>query len=240
MSFAPPTGGESFSHYADGMLNDRYEILRSLGAGAFGEVFLVRDLLSRRTLALKLFSSHDGLLVDEEQVRREFLTLATLSHPHLVQVYDFSRVKSVQGDRHSGQFFYTMEYIEGTDALTYLNTRVEEGGRAKRIEEICIQSLGALDYVHRQGVIHFDVKPGNLMASEDPTTREPIVHLTDFGLSAAEVESIGAPVRGTLEYMAPELLKGLAADYEIDLYSLGITLYQLLTGSPPVFGYDSR
>ncbi len=215
------------------MINNRFKILGDLGEGGVGEVFLVEDALSGQREAMKVFSSSAAQGLDVDEVRREFSILVHLSHPNLVKVFDFGRVIAADESNLVGKYFYTMEYLEGKDSLSYFNAFPFGAERTELIEVAFLQVLGVLEYIHRQGIIHFDIKPQNLIVNETGDQEKIFVKLTDFGFSSSRRETVDHPVRGTLEYTAPELLQGLSTDHRIDLYSLGSTMYHLLSGHPP-------
>ncbi|HUH01437.1 MAG TPA: sigma 54-interacting transcriptional regulator [Kofleriaceae bacterium] len=214
------------------MIRGRYEVLRRLGEGGGGSVYEVRDTLAGDAhIALKALwpGAHDEALV--AALRAEFGTLATLRHPRLCRVFDFGRLPprelapemaGADGDRHG--FFLTRELVAGND----LSAAAKQRGHDLR--EVCVLLADAargLEVLHRSGLRHGDFKPANAIASEHaPDT----VRLIDFGLSVAETAHRSA---GTLVYMAPEVLTGRAIDRRADLYALGITLYELATGTLP-------
>ncbi|HYQ87719.1 MAG TPA: tetratricopeptide repeat protein [Bacteroidota bacterium] len=213
------------------MINERYTILGMIGKGGAGEVFLAEDALSGNRIALKLLSPSQR--VEENSIGKEFSVLADLSHPNLVRVFDFGTVSRTDEPRYAGRLFYTMEHLDGEDALGYFGAIAPGRRRVELLDELCIQTLGVLDYIHRQGVIHFDVKPHNILILPSKEARYLTVKLTDFGFSTRTVETVGLPLRGTLEYTAPEIVQGLSIDQRVDLYSLGVTLFHLWTGHCP-------
>ncbi|TLY31767.1 MAG: tetratricopeptide repeat protein [Ignavibacteria bacterium] len=213
------------------MINERYTILGMIGKGGAGEVFLAEDTLSGNRIALKLLSL--SRRVEENSIGKEFSVLADLSHPNLVRVFDFGTVTRTDEPRYAGRLFYTMEHLDGEDALGYFEAIATGSRRVELLEELCIQTLGVLDYIHRQGVIHFDVKPHNVLILPSKEARVLTVKLTDFGFSTRTVEMVDLPLRGTLEYTAPEIVQGHSIDQRADLYSLGVTLFHLWTGHCP-------
>jgi serine/threonine-protein kinase len=202
----------------------RYRLERRLGAGGMSTVFLAFDNVLEREVAAKLLAEH--LAEDDAFVarfRREALAAAKLIHPNIVQVFDSGR------DEHSGRYYIVMEYVEGQSVADILRER-------KRLPvaeavEIAAQACNGLEYAHRRGVIHRDVKPGNLIISTDD-----VVKLADFGIAKAAEDSritqIGS-VLGTAAYLSPERTRGEEAAESADVYSLGVVLYQMLTGKVP-------
>ena len=203
----------------------RYRIERKLGQGAMGTVFLGKDQLLFRDVALKKLSA-DGNS-DQNLVTRfqqEARALARLSHPNIVQIYDFVR----EEDR----YWIAMEYVEGKD----LDTLISQNGKYEEAEAIglCINIAEAMDYAHNRGVVHRDFKPSNVIVN---LSGEPKV--MDFGL-AKLTQSNTATMEGSLigspAFMSPEQAMGKPADERSDIYALGVTLYQLLTGKLPFEG----
>lgn len=214
--------------------NARFTVRRTLGAGATGTVFLVEDALRGGTLlALKAIRRN---LIDEAllaALRNEFFTLSQFEHPNLVTVFDFGEVVTSDPPEHRGDVFFTLEYVKGKPLL-----ETPFAGDIQSVCKIIFQIAHALDYIHRQGLIHFDVKPDNILVTQGYVRRErfPIIKIIDFGFAAVPVEGIDVPLRGTLEYLAPELIRGEAVDHRADLYSLGVTAFQMLTGTLPFQG----
>jgi eukaryotic-like serine/threonine-protein kinase len=203
----------------------RYRIERRLGAGGMSTVFRATDSVLERPVAIKLLAEH--LAEDEAFVarfRREALAAARLMHPNVVQVFDSGRDEET--DRH----YIVMEYVDGPSCADMLreHKRLEVDETVAIVRDAC----QALDYAHRAGVIHRDVKPGNLLvASETGTTK-----LADFGIAKAaeqtRITQVGA-VLGTAAYLSPEQARGDEAGPASDIYSLGVCTYQFLTGRLP-------
>jgi serine/threonine protein kinase len=214
-----------------GTLSGRYETNEKLGTGGMSNVYKATDRILERTVAVKILAEHlhdDDRFV--ERFRREALAVARLIHPNIVQVYD----TGVDEGRH----YIVMEYVEGRSGAQILQRSgpVEPEVAA----EIGIQACAGLDYAHRRGIIHRDVKPGNLMIVGGPVGGgEMIVKLTDFGIARAieqtRITQVGSVV-GTAAYLAPEQVRGEEATPATDVYALGVVLYQFLTGRLPYEG----
>ena len=212
-------------------LSNRYEIEQELGAGGMSAVYRANDPNLKRVVAVKLIHSH--LSSNPDFVRRfevEASSVAQLRHPNIVQVYDFS---------HDGETYYMiLEFVPG-ETLQERLKRFNKENRRLSIEEVV--SLGAsicdaVDYAHKRGLVHRDIKPANVMIN---VQNEPI--LMDFGivkiLGGTQHTATGAVV-GTALYMSPEQIRGEHADHRADIYSLGVMLYEMVSGKPP-FEADS-
>jgi len=203
----------------------RYLIERRLGAGGMSTVFQATDTVLERPVAIKLLAEH--LAEDEAFVarfRREALAAARLMHPNVVQVFDSGR------DEVSDRHYIVMEYVDGPSCADLLreHKRLEVEDTVAIVRDAC----QGLDYAHRAGVVHRDVKPGNLLlASETGTTK-----LADFGIAKAaeqtRITQVGS-VLGTAAYLSPEQARGDEAGPASDIYSLGVCAYQFLTGRLP-------
>ncbi|HEX4837956.1 MAG TPA: protein kinase, partial [Solirubrobacteraceae bacterium] len=202
----------------------RYRLERRLGFGGMSQVHLAFDKRLERRVAVKLLAEHlaeDPTFVSRFQ--REAQAAARLVHPNIVQVFDSGQ------DERTGQYFIVMEYIEGSSCAEILRDDgwVEVGEALSIIEQAC----EGLDYAHRNGVVHRDVKPGNLLRA-----REGQVKLADFGIAKATEQSsitqVGS-VLGTAAYLAPEQARGEEAGPSADLYALGVVTYQLISGRLP-------
>jgi tetratricopeptide (TPR) repeat protein len=200
----------------------RYEILEEVGRGGMGIVYSARDTRLDRIVALKRLP--EGLRRHHPKALQFFLreaqAAARLNHPNIVTVYD--------ADQQDGQFFITMELLAGKS----LNTVLREKGQlsATHVLGIARQACRGLEYAHGQGIVHRDVKTANLFV-----TTERVVKIMDFGLAKVLEEVRGATtlVTGTPYYMSPEQVLGADVDHRSDLYSLGITLFELTTGGVP-------
>ncbi len=207
--------------------SDRYEILRHLARGGMAEVYLARDHLLDRPVAVKVLSAEfarDPSFV--ERFRREARAAANLSHPGIVSVYDWGEA--------AGTYYIVMEYVEGRS----LRDVVQHSAplHPHRAAEITGDIADALANAHDKGVVHRDVKPGNVLI-----TPQGQVKVTDFGIARAGVADnltqTGA-VMGTAVYFSPEQAQGFPTDGRSDIYSLGVVLYEMVTSYPP-FGGDS-
>lgn len=216
---------------ATGTLSGRYEIGERLGSGGMSNVYRATDRILERTVAVKVLAEH--LSDDErfvERFRREALAVAKLIHPNIVQVYD----TGVDDGRH----FIVMEFVEGRSGAQLLRSYGPLD--CETAAEAGIQACAGLDYAHRRGIIHRDVKPGNLMIVGGPAGGgEMAVKLTDFGIARAieqtRITQVGSVV-GTAAYLAPEQVRGEEATPATDVYALGVVLYQFLTGRLPYEG----
>ncbi len=206
-----------------------YRVLSRLGAGGMGEVFLAEDTRLGRQVALKFLTSSDSADPDaRERLVREARAASLLRSPHIAVTYDLVE--------HGPDLFIAMEYVEGE----LLSSRLTRGPMATpEALEIGMQVADALDEAHTRGIVHRDIKPANVML-----TSRQLVKVLDFGLAkflkradgaAARTMGVTTPgmVLGTLNYMAPEQLRGAEVDHRADLFGLGAVLYEMFTGRPP-------
>jgi len=207
------------------ILLDRYEVGRLLGAGGMAEVFEGRDRLLARRVAIKVlqlqFARDPSFLI---RFKREAQAAASLSHPNIVGVYDTGS--------EDGTHFIVMEYVDGRTLKEVI--RAEGPLYPERAAEICADVCSALVAAHARGLIHRDIKPGNVMLTPDGK-----VKVMDFGIARAttsETITQTAAVVGTAQYISPEQAQGQAVDYRSDIYSLGCCLYEMLTGTVPFTG----
>lgn len=194
------------------LIGSRYTVVDTLGAGGMGVVHLAHDKLRNQQVALK-----QVLLSDDEQrlaITREFRTLSTLRHPNIVSVIEYGS--------HENQPYFTMEYLPESKPIDqYPAIKVEW----------FVQMLQALSYLHRRGVLHRDLKPGNVLVTPDNT-----VKVLDFGLAystAVSKNTISEGIAGTLRYMAPEILEEAPPTIGSDLWAIGVMLCEALTGHHP-------
>ncbi len=212
------------------VFNGRYELHRRLGRGGMAEVFLARDQLLDRPVAVKVlfpeFATDPSFV---ERFRREATAAANLNHPNIVGVYDWGEADNT--------YFIVMEYVDGRTLSEIL--RAEGPLHPDRVAEIGADVAAALGFAHRNGVVHRDVKPGNVIV-----TANGLVKVADFGIARAITASSdddltqAGTVMGTAAYFSPEQARGEPVDPRSDIYSLGCVLYELVVSRPP-FGGDS-
>lgn len=207
-------------------LNNRYQLLQRVGSGGMAEVFRARDLMLERYVAVKILrADYSNSQAFQERFRQEARAAANLSHPNIVTVHDFGL------DR--GQLFIVMEHVPGSDLKTLLRQR----GRFS-IEEaipLIVQACAGIGYAHRAGLVHCDVKPHNMLVTPDKRLK-----VTDFGIARAlatiHPDEHSDVVWGSPQYFSPEQAAGEPPSPASDVYSLGIVLYEALTGSLPFNG----
>ncbi len=212
-------------------LNDRYEIEELLGQGGMSSVYRAYDHNLRRTVAVKMIHPH--LSTDPNFVSRfeeEAASVAQLRNPNIIQVFDFAQEEDT--------YYMVLEFVPGEtledhlDRLQKQNRRMEIKDAAKYTAEIC----DALEYAHKRGLIHRDIKPANIMLDVQGQAI-----LMDFGIAkivGGKQHTATGAVVGTALYMSPEVIKGEQVDKRADIYALGVTLFEILTGRPP-FKADS-
>jgi serine/threonine-protein kinase len=206
-----------------------YEIVEVLGAGGMGEVFKVRNTLSGRIEAMKVL--HANLAGDKElaeRFQREIRVQAALDHPHIARLNTAQLLTNQQG---ATQLVMVMEFVEG-ESLAQMLQRGPIG--LSDCVRYAVQVLDALGYAHEHGVVHRDIKPANIMC-----TRQGVIKLMDFGIARMaqdrKLTDTGKTV-GSLHYMSPEQIQGIEPEPRSDIYSFGITLYEMATGKKPFDG----
>ncbi len=212
------------------LLNQRYQLLNPLGRGGMALVYRARDLMLERTVAVKILR---GDFTDDplfrERFRQEAQAAANLSHPNIVTVYDYGLA--------DGHPYIVMEYVPGPHLKAYIRSHaplpVEEA------LSLAVQACAAIGYAHRAGLVHCDVKPQNLLVAEGLRLK-----VTDFGiaraLSTIRPDEHNDLVWGSPQYFAPEQAAGKPPQPASDVYSLGIILYEMLTGRLPFEGQDPK
>jgi serine/threonine-protein kinase len=209
------------------VFSNRYAIQREIAQGGMAEVYLAHDQLLNRPVALKaLFPEYAREPSFVERFRREAQAAANLNHPNIVSIYDWGQ--------EDGTYFIVMEYVEGQSLRELIRAEgpIEPGQAA----EITAEIASALGFAHRNGVVHRDVKPGNVLLTQTGT-----VKVTDFGIARAGASdglTQTGSVMGTATYFSPEQAQGLPVDGRSDVYALGVVLYEMVTGVAP-FTADS-
>ncbi|MFI5005655.1 MAG: Stk1 family PASTA domain-containing Ser/Thr kinase, partial [Solirubrobacterales bacterium] len=206
------------------VIDGRYEVLSRIGTGGMGDVYLARDQLLGRQVAVKLL--HHRFVEDQEFVerfRREASSAASLSHPNVVAIFD-------RGEW-DGTYYIAMEYLPGRSLKAVVRERGPMDPAAAI--DIVIQILHAARFAHRRGVIHRDLKPHNVILDEEGRAK-----VTDFGIARAGASdmTLTGSIMGTAQYLSPEQAQGHAVSASSDIYAVGIVLYELLTGVVPFDG----
>src|SRR5918912_32734 len=208
----------------DRVFDKRYVIKRRLGSGGMADVYLAEDQELGRGVALKLLN--DRHAADEqfvERFRREAQSAAGLNHPNIVSIFDRGMAE--------GTYYIAMEYLDGRTLKELL---VRNGPTPIPIAlDYARQILAAIGFAHRNGIVHRDIKPHNVVVGSDGRLK-----VTDFGIArsgASQMTEAGSIV-GTAQYLSPEQARGAPVDARSDLYSLGIVLYEMLTGQVPFTG----
>src|SRR5262245_42844221 len=211
------------------VFDGRYRIVRKLGTGGMADVYLAEDEELGRQVAIKILNDRhasDDQFV--ERFRREAKNAAGLSHPNIVSVYDRGEAE--------GTYYIAMEFLEGRSLKEQI---VAEGPLpvASAIE-ITRQILRALGFAHRRGIVHRDIKPHNVLLADAPGDGDGRFKVTDFGISRTTTSQMteAGSIVGTAQYLSPEQARGAPVDQRSDIYSVGVVLYELLTGKLPFNG----
>jgi len=210
------------------VINDRYEVHKRIGRGGMADVFSARDLLLDRQVAIKVlfpeFATDDNFV---ERFRREAQSAANLSHPNIVNVYDWGK--------YEGTYFIAMEEVQGRTLADVLKTNGQL--TSKQAAEIASEVAAALGFAHEKGTAHRDIKPANILIGKNGQ-----VKVADFGIARAmnaptesNLTQVGS-VMGTATYFSPEQAQGAQPDPRSDLYSLGIVMYEMVAGRTPFTG----
>jgi len=217
------------------LLGGRYELGELIGYGGMAEVHRGQDVRLSRAVAVKVLRS--DLARDpsfQNRFRREAQAAAGLNHPSIVAVYDTGEDREVDGEPDTVSPFIVMEFVEGRTLREVLKSE----GRLpiRRAMEITAEVCAALDFSHRSGIVHRDIKPGNVMI-----TNAGAVKVMDFGIARALADNAAtvtatSAVIGTAQYLSPEQARGESVDARSDVYSTGCLLYELVTGHPPFTG----
>lgn len=210
--------------YLGTMLDDRYEILEVIGTGGMAVVYKAMCHRLNRYVAVKILRDE---LANDEEFRKRFQTeaqaVAMLSHPNIVSVYDVSHSDGVE--------YIVMELIEGVTLMQYMKKKGALGW--KEALHFAVQISKALEHAHEKGIVHRDIKPQNIMILKDGT-----IKVADFGIAALESaqEKKSDQTVGSVHYIAPEQARGEQPDPRSDIYSLGVVMYEMLTGKMPYDG----
>ena len=204
------------------LLDSRYRILRTIGSGGMGVVYLVVDTSKENNImALKTCTLANDVEAAEE-FRSEFRSIRGVSHPHIPEVYDFGMLPD-----HNDSLYFTTEFIDGQPL-----DRLQPEWTPAQLREILVGLCRALAFLHSRSLLHRDIKPENVLGKLDESGAIALLKLVDFGLAADSKEQKGE-LSGTLDYLAPEVIRGGSHTGASDLYSLGLLLYRLATGKLP-------
>ena len=206
-------------------INDRYQIIRSIGEGGMANVYLAYDTILDRNVAVKILR---GDLADDEKFVRKFqreaISASSLSHPNIVEVYDVGE--------DDGKYFIVMEYVDGRTLKSLIKKR--GALTLPEVIDIMLQLTSAIAHAHDSYIIHRDIKPQNVLILDDG-----MVKITDFGIAMAlnsnELTQTNS-VMGSVHYLPPEQANGSGSTIKSDIYSLGVLMFELLTGKVPFKG----
>ncbi len=231
MNSEPPNGLLQNGSFIGGT----YRVLDFVGQGGMGYVYKVEHLMMSRVMALKVLRAEQVSDSVWQRFRNEALAIARLDHPNIVKIYDMSQTAE-------GLPYYTMDLLVGQSLDDYLldNDQLPIDLALPIFRQVC----AGLAYAHDRGIVHRDIKPGNIMLLEDKNGTVPLVKIVDFGIAKLNTfdgavgqgltrpgEIVGSPL-----YMSPEQCSGMALDYRSDMYSVGVTMFHMLTGRPPLLG----
>src|SRR3954454_18279128 len=206
------------------LFDSRYRIVRKLGSGGMANVYLAEDQELGRRVAIKILNDrHAGDEQFVERFRREAKNAAGLSHPNIVSIYD-------RGEA-AGTYYIAMEYLDGRSLKELIVSR--RSAQIKTAIEYTRQILAAVGFAHRHGIVHINIKPHNVHAGPEGRLK-----VTDFGIArsgASQMTEVGSII-GTAQYLSPEQARGAPVDQTSDLYSVGVVLYEMLTGQVPFTG----
>src|ERR671931_335372 len=208
----------------DQVFDGRYKVVRKLGAGGMADVYLAEDQELGRPVAIKILNdrhAQDDQFV--ERFRREAKNAAGLSHPNIVSIYDRGEAE--------GSYYIAMEYLDGRTLKELILTR---GPAPIPIAiDYVRQILAALRFAHRNAIVHRDIKPHNVLVDAEGRLK-----VTDFGIARAGASQMteAGSIIGTAQYLSPEQAKGAPVDQTSDIYSVGVVLYEMLTGTVPFSG----
>ncbi len=210
------------------IVNDRYRVERSVGRGGMAEVFLAHDILLDRPVALKvLFPEYANDPNFVERFRREAQSAAGLTHPNIVAVYDWGKVNNT--------YFIAMEFVQGRTLASILKEKLRL--TARQACDVAVDVASALGFAHENGVVHRDIKPGNILIGSTGQ-----IKVADFGIARALGSAIEdgltqtGSVMGTATYLSPEQAQGSQPDPRSDIYSLGVVMYEMVAGRAPFIG----
>ncbi len=204
-------------------VSDRYEIIEKIGAGGMSDVFKARDHILGRNVAIKVLKQEFAADVNfVTKFRTEAQSAAGLEHPNIVNIYDVGSEEGI--------YFIVMEYVEGVTLKTYIEKKVQL--TYKEAVSIAIQVGRGIEAAHAKHIIHRDIKPQNILISTEGKAK-----VTDFGIArAVSSNTISADVMGSVHYSSPEQARNGFVDGKSDIYSLGIVMYEMVTGRVPFDG----